>query len=92
MAKRELYEETGLVANKLELFGIFSGTLRCQENEVDELKFFDRNEIPENISQPVRKALFKWMESKPSPIRIILSLPLSYQAQIKRTRPTLRDI
>lgn len=24
-AKRELYEETGLVANKLELFGTFSG-------------------------------------------------------------------
>ena len=90
-AKRELYEETGLIANKLELFGIFSGkdmhytypngdevsnidivyicknfsgTLRCQENEVEELKFFDRDEIPENISKPVRKALFKWMESK----------------------------
>ena len=90
-AKRELYEETGLIANKLELFGIFSGkdmhyvypngdevsnidivyickdfsgTLRCQENEVEELKFFDRDEIPENISKPVKKALFKWMESK----------------------------
>jgi 8-oxo-dGTP pyrophosphatase MutT (NUDIX family) len=24
-AKRELYEETGLIANKLELFGVFSG-------------------------------------------------------------------
>lgn len=90
-AKRELYEETGLIANGLELFGIFSGkdmhyiypngdevsnidivyickdfsgALRCQENEVNELKFFDRNEIPENISQPNKKALFQWMESK----------------------------
>ena len=90
-AKRELYEETGLIANELELFGIFSGkdmhyiypngdevsnidivyickdfsgALRCQENEVNELKFFDRNEIPENISQPNKKALFQWMESK----------------------------
>lgn len=42
----------------------FSGMLRCQENEVEELKFFDRDEIPGNISQPVKKALFKWMESK----------------------------
>lgn len=90
-AKRELYEETGLVANKLELFGVFSGkdmhytypngddvsnvdvvyickdytgTLKCQENEVDELKFFDIDEIPENISKPIKKALLKWVESK----------------------------
>ena len=90
-AKRELYEETGLVANKLELFGVFSGkdthytypngddvsnvdvvyicreytgTLKCQENEVDELKFFGIDEIPENISKPIRKALLKWVESK----------------------------
>ena len=90
-AKRELYEETGLIANKLELFGVFSGkdmhytypngddvsnvdvvyicreysgTLKCQEDEVDELKFFDIDEIPENISKPQKMALFKWVESK----------------------------
>lgn len=88
-AKRELFEETGLVANTLELFGIFSGkdthyiypngdevsnvdivyicrdysgTLKCQEDEVDELRFFAVNEIPDNISKPLRKALDKWVE------------------------------
>ncbi|MBQ8627575.1 MAG: NUDIX hydrolase [Agathobacter sp.] len=88
-AKRELFEETGLVANTLELFGIFSGkdthyiypngdevsnvdivyicrdysgTLKCQEDEVDELRFFAVNEIPDNISKPLRKALDKWIE------------------------------
>ena len=90
-AKRELYEETGLVANKLELFGVFSGKdthyiypngdevsnidivyickdysgdLKCQENEVDELKFFERKDIPENISPPIKIPLFKYIESK----------------------------
>ena len=88
-AKRELFEETGLIANTLELFGIFSGkdthyiypngdevsnidivyicrdysgTLKCQEDEVDELRFFAVNEIPDNISKPIRKALDKWIE------------------------------
>ncbi len=90
-AKRELYEETGLVANKLELFGIFSGKdthyiypngdevsnidivyickdysgdLKCQEDEVDELKFFEIKDIPENISPPIKTPLFKYIESK----------------------------
>ena len=88
-AKRELLEETGLVAESLELFGVFSGkdthyvypngdevsnvdivyvcrrytgTLKCQEGEVEDLRFFGINEIPENISQPIRKALCKWIE------------------------------
>ena len=83
-AKRELFEETGLTAERLELFGIFSGkdmhyiypngdevsnidivyicrdytgTLRRQENEVEELKFFALNEIPQKISPPVQ-----WIE------------------------------
>ena len=69
-AKRELFEETGLIAQELELFGVFSGkdthyvypngdevsnidivyicrkytgTLICQEGEVDKLKFFNPN-------------------------------------------------
>lgn len=90
-AKRELFEETGLIAESLELFGIFSGkdthyiypngdevsnvdivyvckkysgTLKCQEGEVEALKFFRVDEIPENISKPIRIALNKWMEQK----------------------------
>ncbi len=88
-AKRELFEETGLIAHKLELFGVFSGKdmhytypngdevsnidivficneysgeLKMQESEVDDLKFFDVNEIPDNISPPIRKAMDKWIE------------------------------
>ena len=88
-AKRELFEETGLIAESLELFGVFSGKdthyiypngdevsnvdivyvckqytgkLRCQDGEVDALKFFPIDEIPENISKPIRKPLSKWIE------------------------------
>ena len=88
-AKRELFEETGLIAERLELFGVFSGkethyvypngdevsnvdivyvckeytgTLKCQEGEVEDLRFFSLNEIPENISNPIRKALNSWIE------------------------------
>jgi len=78
-AARELFEETGLTAHSLELFGVFSGPemhyvypngdevynvdvlyicrnwsgeLRCQLEEVKELRFFSPAELPENISQP----------------------------------------
>ena len=88
-AKRELFEETGLVAHQLVLFGVFSGkethyiypngdevsnvdivyvcrqysgTLKCQAGEVDALKFFRLDEIPENLSQPIRKPLIQWIE------------------------------
>ena len=90
-AKRELFEETGLFAEELTLFGIFSGadmhyiypngdevsnvdlvflckeysgTLKCQEDEVSELKFFRADEMPENISPPIRVALKDWAEKK----------------------------
>ena len=90
-AKRELFEETGLIANRLELFGVFSGkdmhyvypngdevsnvdvvflckdyegTIKCQENEVDDLRFFAASEFPENISPPNQKPLEKWLASK----------------------------
>lgn len=86
-AKRELYEETGLIADELELFGIFSGrelhyvypngdevsnidityicrsyhgSLKCQQGEVEELRFFDRCELPTEISPPVKNAIDKW--------------------------------
>ena len=87
-AKRELLEETGLVARELELFGVFSGkelhyvypngdavsnvdivylcrkytgTLKPQEDEVAELRFFSPSEIPENISPPNRKPLERFL-------------------------------
>ncbi len=90
-AKRELFEETGLVAEKLELFGVYSGpethyvypngdevsnvdlvflckeysgTLKCQEEEVEELRFFYADEMPENLSLPIKKALYDWAEKK----------------------------
>ena len=90
-ARRELLEETGLIAEELELFGVFSGpdyhyvypngdevsnvdivflcrkysgSLKCQEGEVDDLRFFAPDEIPENLSPPIAKPLMKWVESK----------------------------
>lgn len=88
-ARRELFEETGLIAEELELFGVFSGkdthyiypngdevsnidivyicrkysgTLKCQPEEVEDLKFFRLDEIPGNISKPIQKPLMKWIE------------------------------
>ena len=90
-ARRELFEETGLVANSLELFGIFSGRdthyiypngdevsnidivyicrdysgeLKCQEDEVERLEFFDVSRIPENISPPIKKVLIEYQNKK----------------------------
>lgn len=90
-AKRELFEETGLTANSLELFGVFSGEdthyiypngdevsnvdivficrdysgeLIRQEDEVEQLKFFDIEELPKQISPPIKIALNKWIEKK----------------------------
>ena len=90
-AKRELFEETGLTAEKLELFGIFSGPethyvypngdevsnvdivylcreysgeLICQEGETEELRFFAADELPENLSPPIIRALRKWADMK----------------------------
>ena len=90
-ARRELFEETGLIAEEVELFGVwsgpelhyvypngdevsnidivflckcFSGELRPQESEVEALRFFAVDEIPENLSPPIRPALSKWIELK----------------------------
>lgn len=90
-AKRELFEETGLTAHSLELFGVFSGEelhytypngdevsnidivylckdysgeLKKQESEVDELRFFSIDEMPDKISPPIKNGLNKWIESK----------------------------
>ena len=90
-AKRELREETGLIAEEIELFGVFSGPelhyvypngdevsnidivflckhyvgeLKPQEGEVEALRFFAPDDIPENLSPPIRPALTKWLERK----------------------------
>jgi 8-oxo-dGTP pyrophosphatase MutT (NUDIX family) len=83
-AKRELFEETGLIANKLELLGIFSGDdrmytypngdevymigiiyvcndfsgmLLSETDETLELKWFDIDNLPQEISPPNIKPL-----------------------------------
>lgn len=93
-ARRELREETGLIAHRLELFGIFSGpemhyvypngdevsnvdlvflcrdyggTLRAQPGEVEELRFFAPNELPERLSPPIIKPVRQWAQSKLAP-------------------------
>lgn len=90
-ARRELLEETGLVAVELELFGVFSGkdthyiypngdevsnvdivylckkydgVLKCQEDEVEELRFFPADALPEQLSPPIRRPLLQWANGK----------------------------
>lgn len=86
-ARRELLEETGLVADELELFSVFSGknqhyiypngdevhvvdvvysckryhgSMERQAEEVDELRFFPLDAIPENLSPPQRDSIEKY--------------------------------
>lgn len=40
----------------------YSGELKCQQGEVEKLRFFSRNEIPDNISMPNRKVIDRWKE------------------------------
>lgn len=42
----------------------YTGTLRCQPGEVEQLRFFALDEIPQNISPPIRKPLEEWVASK----------------------------
>ena len=90
-ARRELWEETGLTAEHLELFGVFSGPdyhyvypngdevsnvdivflcrnysgqLKCQAGEVDDLCFFPADALPENLSPPIIKPLMRWAATK----------------------------
>ena len=90
-ATRELFEETGLIARELTLFGVFSGkethyvypngdevsnvdivylcksysgSLKMQEEEVEELRFFPADALPEKLSLPIRVPLLRWVESK----------------------------
>lgn len=88
-ARRELFEETGLIANEMELFGVFSGeemhhiypnkdevsvvdvVYICndfkeeenfQDGEVQELKWFNIDNLPENLVQPSRKPLSEFVK------------------------------
>lgn len=42
----------------------YSGQLRPQEGEVDELRFFDADRLPENISPPSRRPLERWLAER----------------------------
>ena len=42
----------------------YSGTLKCQPEEVDELRFFAPDQMPESISPPIRRPLQRWIETK----------------------------
>ena len=42
----------------------YSGTLKCQLGEVDELRFFAPDQMPEPISPPIRRPLQRWIETK----------------------------
>ena len=90
-ARRELWEETGLIAGEMTLLGVFSGPelhnvypngdetscvdvvflcrdytgeLKCQPGEVDDLRFFSPDELPFSLSPPCIPALNKWKERK----------------------------
>ncbi len=88
-AKRELFEETGLIANSIQLLGVFSGNdlryvypngdrvyiveivyvcndfsgdLLLETNETLELKWFNIDNLPKEISPPDINALHAFVE------------------------------
>ena len=90
-AARELFEETGLIAKKLELFDVFSGkelhyvypngdevsnvdivflcqeysgVLRRDEEETEELRFFEAGKLPQELSPPIVIPLRAWEKKK----------------------------
>ena len=90
-ARREFFEETGLRAGKLELYGVFSGpehhvvypngdecscvdivyitgdytgTPTPQEGEVEELRYFRYDSLPENLFPATAMVIRKWAEEK----------------------------
>lgn len=87
-AARELLEETGLIADELELFGVFSGErmrytypngdqvsnvdivflcrkyhgeLKCQDGEVEQLRFFASDALPHPLFSANEPAIEKWL-------------------------------
>jgi 8-oxo-dGTP pyrophosphatase MutT (NUDIX family) len=92
-AVRELFEETGLKAESLELLGVYSGKdmhntypngddvsnvdivyvcrkysgeLKRQESEVEDIRFFAVDELPDNIFKPNLPAILDWLELRKS--------------------------
>lgn len=90
-AKRELFEEMGLIADELEFFMVnsgpevhyiypngdevynveiiylcrkYHGTLKRQEEEVEELCFFALADIPAEISDPIAPVVRKYIEMR----------------------------
>ena len=90
-AKRELFEETGLVADEMTLFMInsgpevhyvypngdevsnveiiylckkYHGTLKRQEEEIEELRFFFFFYVPDAISPPIRPVMEKYLRMR----------------------------
>ena len=90
-AKRELFEETGLVADEMTLFMInsgpevhyvypngdevsnveiiylckkYHGTLKRQEDEIEELRFFALEDVPDAISPPIRPVVEKYLRMR----------------------------
>lgn len=90
-ARRELFEETGLVALGLRLFGVFSGPehvmnypdgniahiidtvylcdnfegeLKCQIEELTDLRWFDIDQLPEDLSPPAIPVLRAFVGEK----------------------------
>lgn len=89
-AKREVFEETGLIIHSMQLFGVFSGPdlhhiypdgnevdiidivficdefsgeLKRQESEVDDLRWFAIDELPDNLSPPIRRTLLQFIKT-----------------------------
>ena len=42
----------------------YEGTLSSQDGEVEELRFFPADSLPENLSPPICKPLLQWAKSK----------------------------
>lgn len=90
-AKRELFEETGLIADEMTLFMInsgpevhyvypngdevsnveiiylckkYHGTLKRQEEEIEELRFFALEDVPDAISPPIRPVMEKYLRMR----------------------------
>lgn len=89
-ARRELYEETGLIADEIEFFMVnsgpevhymypngdevsnieiiyvcrrYHGELKRQEEEIEELRFFNIDEVElDNISPPIRPVVKQFIE------------------------------
>jgi mutator protein MutT len=90
-AKRELFEEMGLIADEMELFMInsgpkthytypngdevsnveiiyicrkYHGEIKMQVEEMEELRFFALEEIPENISTPTKPVMDRYIQMR----------------------------